>query len=174
MVAFCTRFFCFLLASNTCMYVHECGGVSRVFATPSSAVAAPAVRSQPCVRCCCCCRWQSPLPRVPWPSLSATPAGRTGACPGSTAACTENKNERAEQRPTTTTGQGEVEVFVCGTGRESRSSYCPNFGTKKQNKKEIYAGFEELGRLAQGIRIRIVFCCGKHVLAIHIIEIEQA
>lgn len=95
MVVFCTLF-SLLLASNTCMYVRKCGGVNRVFAAPSSVVAAPAVRSQSRVRCCCC-RWQPPLPRVPWPSLSATPAGRTGACPGSTAACTEDKNERAEQ-----------------------------------------------------------------------------
>ena len=37
---------------------------------------------------------------MPWPSLSATPAGRTGACPDSIVAYTERKekNERTEQR----------------------------------------------------------------------------
>ena len=106
------------------------GRINDIFAAPS--VVPPAGRFQPGVRC----YWPPLSPRVLWPSLSATPADRTGACPGSKVACTEHKNESAERRQKS---QQRGIGIDCGRERRMEEALCtPVLATTRKNERQPY------------------------------------
>lgn len=124
------------------------GRANCVFVAPS--VALPAVRFQPGMRC----HWQPLSPRVLWPSLSATPADQTGACPGSTAACTEQEAS-AQNSDSSRSREGSVSSQV---EREEALFMSMMHKNKYLVRRQWYeytwwVGFEQLWRRARGNRI---------------------